>query len=329
MVLQGINRLTTCCRMLKMAGKLRIGNYYSPSMLFSSRYRQIFRSWSSFSLVQPKQVSPAQPVPQGIPLPPYALTGVVPPSPITIEIKNEDQIDAMKRSCQLAYRILDSVKNYIKVGMTTEDIDQFVHDNIIQHGAYPSPLNYNGYPKSVCTSVNNVACHGIPDSRPLEDGDIINVDISVYYNGYHGDTSDTFLLGNVDETGQQLVETAKLCLQQAIDICGPNVPFRNIGKTISNLARAAGFTVNKMFLGHGIGSYFHGPPHIYHYRNWQMGHMRPGMTFTIEPVICEGTPDAEILEDGWTAISTDNKRSAQCEHTVLITSQGVEILTRP
>uniref|UniRef100_A0A182PEC6 Methionine aminopeptidase n=1 Tax=Anopheles epiroticus TaxID=199890 RepID=A0A182PEC6_9DIPT len=212
-------------------------------------------------------------------------------------------------------------------GVTTDEIDAFVHQEAIKANAYPSPLRYLGFPKSVCTSVNNVACHGIPDDRKLLDGDIINIDITVFFNGYHGDCSRTVLIGEVDERGKYLVESTERCLAEAILCCGPGQPICVIGKSIDKFAKRKKLTVMPAFAGHGIGSYFHGPPNILHFDNDFPGVMIPGMTFTIEPVLTLGTSEAEILEDTWTAVSTDNARSAQFEHTVLITSEGCEVLT--
>ncbi|XP_043850316.1 methionine aminopeptidase 1D, mitochondrial isoform X5 [Dromiciops gliroides] len=212
--------------------------------------------------------------------------------------------------------------------MTTEEIDSLVHQEIIRHNAYPSPLGYGGFPKSVCTSVNNVLCHGIPDSRPLQDGDIINIDVTVYYNGYHGDTSETFLVGNVDKYGKKLVEVARRCRDEAIAACRAGAPFSVIGNTISRITCENGLQVCPHFVGHGIGSYFHGHPEIWHHANDSDLLMEEGMAFTIEPIIVEGSPEFKVLEDKWTAVSTDNKRSAQFEHTIVITSGGAEILTK-
>ncbi|XP_032759367.1 methionine aminopeptidase 1D, mitochondrial isoform X2 [Rattus rattus] len=215
-----------------------------------------------------------------------------------------------------------------EVGMTTEEIDALVHREIIRRDAYPSPLGYGRFPKSVCTSVNNVLCHGIPDSRPLQDGDIINIDVTVYYNGYHGDTSETFLVGNVDESGTKLVEVARACRDEAIAACRAGAPFSVIGNTISRITRQNGLQVCPHFVGHGIGSYFHGHPEIWHHANDNDLPMEEGMAFTIEPIITEGSPEFKVLEDAWTVVSLDNRRSAQFEHTVLITPRGVEILTK-
>ncbi|TNN77017.1 Methionine aminopeptidase 1D, mitochondrial [Liparis tanakae] len=244
--------------------------------------------------------------------PDYVSRRLVPEWPDYIEIKDREQIEGLARACQLARHVLLLAGRSLRVGMTTDDIDLIVHQETIKHNAYPSPLRYGGFPKSVCTSVNNVVCHGIPDSRPLEDGDIINVDVTVYLDGYHGDTSETFLIGQVDELGQRLVETARRCRDEAIAACRPGAQLCVIGNTISEIAHASGFQVCPYFIGHGIGSDFHCHPEIWHH----------------EPILMEGSAEFRILKDKWTAVSADDKRSAQFEHTVVITSDGVDILTK-
>ncbi|KAK2143226.1 hypothetical protein LSH36_863g00029 [Paralvinella palmiformis] len=281
-------------------------------------------------IVSPGNVSPARLVPDTIQRPPYIsrpLIRVLRFRKRQPEIKSAEQIKGMRDSCRLARDILEAAGQFAKEGITTDAIDEFVHEMAISHNAYPSPLNYKGFPKSVCTSVNNVGCHGIPDDRPLEAGDIINIDVTVYLNGYHGDTSSTFLIGDVDEEGQKLVSAARQCRDLAIQICGPGQPLFNIGDNISKVASSLGYQVVPDFCGHGIGDYFHGPPTIVHVVNNVSGKMQEGMTFTIEPVISEGGVEFTVLDDGWTSISKDNSRSAQFEHTILITGNGAEILT--
>uniref|UniRef100_A0A4W6EZ83 Methionine aminopeptidase n=1 Tax=Lates calcarifer TaxID=8187 RepID=A0A4W6EZ83_LATCA len=272
-----------------------------PTALLCQQHRHFFwRKWkSSHNVVRPATVRPAYAVPKHIVRPDYVGTGLVPEWP-----------------------------DYIEVGMTTDEIDFIVHQETIKHNAYPSPLRYGGFPKSVCTSVNNVVCHGIPDSRQLQDGDIINIDVTVYLDGYHGDTSETFLIGQVDEAGQRLVETARRCRDEAIAACKPGEQLCVIGNTISEIAQANGFQVCPYFIGHGIGSHFHCYPEIWHHANDNDMVMDEGMAFTIEPILMEGSPEFRILKDKWTAVSADDKRSAQFEHTVVITSDGVEILTK-
>ncbi|KAG7315919.1 hypothetical protein KOW79_020785 [Hemibagrus wyckioides] len=282
----------------------------------------------SQSVVRPAVVRPPYPVPEHIQKPGYISSSSVPEWPDYIEIKDEEQIEGLRRACRLARQILLLAGSSLKVGMTTDEIDFIVHQETIRYDAYPSPLHYGGFPKSVCTSVNNVVCHGIPDSRPLQDGDIINIDVTVYLEGYHGDTSETFLIGSVDERGRKLVDVARQCRDKAIAVCGPGRPLCVIGNTISEIAHSNGFCVCPYFIGHGIGSYFHGHPEIWHHANDNDFLMEEGMAFTIEPILMEGTSEFRILSDKWTAVSVDDKRSAQFEHTVVITSDGVEILTK-
>ncbi|XP_076839252.1 methionine aminopeptidase 1D, mitochondrial isoform X2 [Brachyhypopomus gauderio] len=293
------------------------------------RRRFFWRRWtSSQRVVRPAVVRPPYSVPKHIQRPDYVSSSTVPEWPAYIELKDEEQIEGLRRASQIARHILLLAGNSLKVGMTTDEIDFIVHQETIRHNAYPSPLLYGGFPKSVCTSVNNVVCHGIPDSRRLQDGDIINIDVTVYLEGYHGDTSETFLVGSVDEQGRKLVDVAKQCRDQAIAACGPGRPLSVIGNTISEIATSTGFCVCPYFIGHGIGSYFHGYPEIWHHANDNDLRMEEGMAFTIEPILMEGTSEFRILSDNWTAVSVDDKRSAQFEHTVVITSDGVEILTK-
>ncbi|KAJ6646083.1 Methionine aminopeptidase 1D, mitochondrial [Pseudolycoriella hygida] len=289
----------------------------------------LVRSLGKCNIVEPGKVSPELSVPNHIVKPDYYYKFTPPGTSdgSSPEIKTFEDIQQMRETCKLAANILKSCQHIIKIGTTTDEIDRYVHQKIIDNNAYPSPLRYGGFPKSVCTSVNNVGCHGIPDDRPLMDGDIINVDITVFYKGYHGDCSTTFLVGNVDERGQFLVATTKACLTEAIKNCGPNVPFNRIGSVIERMAKKNQLNVIPAFVGHGIGRYFHGPPEILHYENDLFGTMLPGMVFTIEPLLTLGEQEIEILDDDWTAISTDGARSAQFEHTVLITESGVEVLT--
>ncbi|OXB55860.1 hypothetical protein ASZ78_002971 [Callipepla squamata] len=199
----------------------------------------------------------------------------------------------------------------------------------IARNCYPSPLNYYNFPKSCCTSVNEVICHGIPDRRPLQEGDIVNVDITVYRNGYHGDLNETFYVGEVDEGAKRLVQTTYECLMQAIDAVKPGVRYRELGNIIQKHAQANGFSVVRSYCGHGIHKLFHTAPNVPHYaKNKAVGVMKPGHVFTIEPMICEGGWQDETWPDGWTAVTRDGKRSAQFEHTLLVTDTGCEILTR-
>ncbi|KAI8122893.1 mitochondrial, Methionine aminopeptidase 1D [Lucilia cuprina] len=305
------------------------------SFLFKIAHRQISQSFfkkkndfGKCNTVSIGNISPERHVPNYINVPDYYHKAMGPGSTLGLpEIKTELQIKKMRESCRLAADILKSCQEIIKVGVTTDEIDRFVHEKIILAKAYPSPLRYAGFPKSICTSVNNVACHGIPDDRPLQDGDIINVDITVFYNGFHGDCSKTFLVGDVDERGLYLVQKTEECLLDCISLCKPNVEFNKIGNYVHHFCKKFGLNTIPAFIGHGIGSYFHGPPEILHFKNKMPGKMTAGMTFTIEPILTLGGPEIEIQEDGWTAISVDGARSAQFEHTILITETSHEILT--
>ncbi|KAJ7391964.1 Methionine aminopeptidase 1D, mitochondrial [Desmophyllum pertusum] len=211
------------------------------------------------------KVSPSSHVPSHIERPPYADSGVVPVPPQSIEIKTDEQIAAMRTACRTARKVLNIARDNVKVGVTTEDIDQVVHQAAISFGAYPSPLNYKGFPKSVCTSVNNVAAHGIPDSRPLQDGDIISVDVSVYIGGMHGDLCETYVVGSVDKQGQRLVQSCQHSLDAAIKVCSPGKRFSLIGNTIEFMAKMDGFTVCPNLAGHGVGSVFSWPSRNFTY----------------------------------------------------------------
>jgi methionyl aminopeptidase len=264
-------------------------------------------------------------VPEHITRPSYALSKPVQESPPARPIrKSRVEVNGVREACQLAKKMLLFSETLIKPGVTTDFIDRCVHAEIIGAGAYPSPLSYRGFPKSVCTSVNNVACHGIPDSYVLQEGDIINVDITVFFKGFHGDTSQTFAVGKIDTAATTLIQTVNECLALAVKACKPFQPFSIIGETIEPYARARGFTVCQQFCGHGIGRSFHEEPTISHALNHDSTKMLPGHTFTIEPILNEGKAQVMVLRDGWTAVTIDGMRSAQCEHTVLITDQVCE-----
>ncbi|XP_025205853.1 methionine aminopeptidase 1D, mitochondrial, partial [Melanaphis sacchari] len=243
-------------------------------------------------------------------------------------IHGRGQIELIRQSCKLAKFVLDSAAGRLTAGATTDDVDRFVHDLIVDNGAYPSPLNYRGFRKSVCTSVNNVVCHGVPDDRPLLDGDLVSVDVSVYLNGFHGDCAATYCVGDVDDRGVELTTVAERCTLEGMRACGPGKGFADIGKAVELFARRHGLSVVSSITGHGIGTYFHGPPVIFHSTlHGYPGVMKPGMVFTVEPVICQGSGDVEMLGDGWTIVTVDDSRGAQFEHTILITDSGYDVLT--
>jgi len=265
--------------------------------------------------------------------PDYALDGIPKgaaraPLPWVIEVKTPDEIEKMRVAGRIAREVLDTAGRAVRPGITTEQIDCIVHEEALKRGGYPSPLNYRGFPKSCCTSVNEVICHGIPDDRPLEEGDLINIDITCYVNGYHGDCSEMFVAGEPDERGRDLLQTTYDCWVKSLEFVKPGNHYRDIGGIIEDYITERGFSTVRNFCGHGIGSVFHTNPSILHYHNSEPnGQMAPGHTFTIEPMICEGTAKALTWPDQWTATTADGGRSAQFEHTLLITPDGVEALT--
>jgi methionyl aminopeptidase len=217
----------------------------------------------------------------------------------------------------------------VRPDITTDEIDAYVHQLTIDADAYPSPLNYGHFPKSVCTSVNEVICHGIPDSRALLEGDIVNLDVTCWREGVHGDTNATFLVGQVDEESRKLVEATRECLRLGIAAVKPGRPVSDIGAAIESHARKLRYGVVRSFIGHGIGEQFHTDLQIPHYYDSKASTiMRPGMTFTIEPMITLGRIQHLLWDDGWTAVTIDGKRTAQFEHTILVTEDGAEILTQ-
>lgn len=246
-----------------------------------------------------------------------------------IKVLNKADIESMRVVSKLAREVLDEAAKVAAVGITTDEIDRVVHEATIERDCYPSPLNYYKFPKSCCTSVNEVICHGIPDMRPLKDGDIVNVDITVYHKGFHGDLSETLLIGNVSEEHKKLVRVTWECLQKAIQLVRPGVKYREIGDVIQRHASSFGYSVVKSYCGHGINRLFHTAPKVPHYaKNKTIGIIQPGHTFTIEPMISESTWRDTSWPDKWTAVTVDGKRSAQFEETLLATESGCEILTR-
>lgn len=246
-----------------------------------------------------------------------------------IILKSKDEIEAMRRACRLAAQTLEEAAPLIKPGENTLAIDAFVHDYTIKHGGIPAPLNYNGFPKSCCTSINEVICHGIPSKdMVLKDGDIINLDVTTILEGWHGDVSATFYVGTPSEESVNLVETTRRCLDLAIEKVRPDARLGDIGHAIQSFAEGRGFSVVRDFVGHGIGRQFHENLQIAHHGVPGRGlRLREGMTFTIEPMINVGTWRMNILSDKWTAVTRDKKRSAQFEHTLVVTADGCEVMT--
>ncbi|HCV33697.1 MAG TPA: type I methionyl aminopeptidase [Acidimicrobiaceae bacterium] len=277
--------------------------------------------------VRPGLQSPRRTVPARIGRPPYAETGDPGPSTSPL-VRTPDEVERMRRAGAAAAEILLEVGPEVCPGVTTDHIDELVHEATIARGGYPSPLNYRGYPKSVCTSVNEVICHGIPDSRPLADGDIINVDVTIYLDGVHGDTSVTFAVGEIADEDRRLVVETWVAMCEGITAVAPGQPVHAIGRSIERHARRHGLGVVREFIGHGIGTEFHSGLQIPHYYDPRASTiLEAGMTFTVEPMLTLGDPACGMWNDNWTAVTLDGRRTAQFEHTVLVTKDGVELLT--
>jgi methionyl aminopeptidase len=259
--------------------------------------------------------------------PDYIPSGIPQSRPATL-IKTPEQIARLRRAGQAAAEILQATGAAVRPGITTDELDRICHEACIARGGYPSPLGYHDYPKSLCTSVNEVICHGIPDDRALEEGDIVNLDVTIFLDGMHGDTNATFLVGEVDEASRRLVRVTHECLLRGIEAVRPGRPISDVGRAIEAHARKHSFGVVKAFVGHGVGEQFHTEPSVPHYfERAARTIMEPGMTFTIEPMITMGTWRHELWDDGWTAVTADGSRTAQFEHTVAVTDDGVDVLT--
>lgn len=336
-----------------------------------SPWREKFDGYEFTGALRPYAVSPVVVGAPGVwpkrAVPDYAVTGV-PKSELAergrniIAVYSPAELATMRRAGELAREVLDEGARAVRVGATGDEIDRIVHAACVARSVYPSPLNYHGFPKSVCVlrgavaaagegqwwqreriappstpphphplscvSVNEVICHGIPDARPLRDGDIVNIDVTVCHEGFHSDLNETFFVGAVDERGRALVRCAYDALAAAVALCKPGVFYRDLGDTITRVAHGAGFTVVKSYCGHGVGRLFHTAPNVPHYaKNKAVGIMRAGHVFTIEPMINEGTHGDTQWPDGWTVVTRDGKRSAQFEHTLVVTDTGVELLT--
>ncbi len=247
-----------------------------------------------------------------------------------IIIKTPDEIEKMRIAGRLAADVLDMITPFVKAGVTTEYLDQLCHDYIVNtQQAIPAPLHYKGYPKSICTSVNHQVCHGIPGPRALKEGDIVNIDVTVKKDGYHGDTSKMFIIGKGSILAERLVRVTQECLYLAIACVKPGSHLGDIGAVIQKHAEKNRFSVVRDFCGHGIGSVFHEPPAVLHFGKAGTGIvLQPGMIFTIEPMINAGKHHTKTLPDRWTAVTKDHSLSAQWEHTILVTETGFEVLTK-
>jgi len=245
-----------------------------------------------------------------------------------IKIYNSEALEGMRKAGKLAKEVLDFIEPHVDVGISTDELNILCHDFIISHKAIPAPLNYNGFPKSICTSVNNVVCHGIPCDYKLKSGDIINIDVTVIQDGWYGDTSRTFLVRKCTKLAEHLVDITKQALFVGIDAVKPYGHFGDIGQAIQKFVDKHGFSIVRDYCGHGIGDVFHGSPTILHYATSSKGaQILPGMFFTIEPMINVGGYKTKTLKDGWTAVTADKSLSAQFEHTLAVTEDSVEILT--
>lgn len=248
-----------------------------------------------------------------------------------ISILSSRELEKMRRAGHLAAQLLRHLQPLVQPGVSTLELNDEAERWTQEHGAKSAPLGYKGYPKSICTSINEVVCHGIPSAKQiLKDGDIVNIDVTLIVDGYYGDTSDMFLVGEPSPSAKKLVEVTYECRRRGIAAVKPGARIGDIGAAIQEYAESQGFSVVRDFVGHGIGNIFHTAPQVPHYGDRGTGRkLRSGMVFTIEPMINEGTWEVEVLSDKWTAVTKDRKLSAQCEHTIAVTPDGVEILTLP
>ena len=249
---------------------------------------------------------------------------------MSISIKSLEQIEKMRTAGALAAQVLEMIEPYVKPGITTEALDRICHDFIVnEQRAIPAPLNYHGFPKSICTSVNHQVCHGIPGPKTLKKGDIVNIDITVLKDGFHGDTSKMFYIGEPSVLARRVTETTYECLLMGIELVKPGVRLGDIGHAIQSHAERNGFSIVREYCGHGIGEKFHEEPQVLHYGTPDTGtELQAGMTFTIEPMVNVGKRHVKVLPDQWTVVTKDRSLSAQWEHTVLVTANGHEVLTR-
>lgn len=276
----------------------------------------------------PGIISPTRIVPNEIARPEY-VGKKAPSKSKDSDIRDNETIEKMRIAGRIAAGALIEVGKHVAPGITTDELDRIGHEFVCDHGAYPSTLGYRGFPKSLCASLNEVICHGIPDSTVIQDGDICNIDITAYIHGVHGDTNATFLAGEVDEESRLLVERTKESLTRAIAAVQPGRPINVIGRVIESYAKRFGYGVVRDFTGHGVGTSFHTGLIVPHYDTDEFATpMEVGMTFTIEPMLTLGTHHWDMWKDNWTVVTADRKRSAQFEHTLVVTPSGAEILTK-
>jgi len=243
-------------------------------------------------------------------------------------IHDADDFDGMRKAGRFAAELLYYITPFVQPGVTTEEIDRLCHDYTVERGAVPAPLNYKGFPKSICTSINHVVCHGIPGDRTLREGDIVNIDVTPIVDGWHGDSSRMFPVGKINKKAERLIQATYDSLMRAIDVVRPGATLGDIGHAVQSYVEPMRFSVVRDFCGHGLGRVFHTPPSVLHYGNPGEGpQLVEGMFFTIEPMINAGKPDCKILADGWTAVTRDKSLSAQFEHSMGVTSDGCEVFT--
>ncbi|MET0741367.1 MAG: type I methionyl aminopeptidase [Candidatus Nanopelagicales bacterium] len=281
------------------------------------------------AVLVPGTISPIRSVPPMITRPEYV--GRARPTPwIGGDVKDTDTIERMRIAGGLAAQAMEAAASHVRPGVTTDELDRVGHEFLCDHGAYPSTLGYRGFPKSLCTSVNEVICHGIPDSTVLVEGDIVNIDVTAFIHGVHGDTDATYPVGEVDETSRALLDRTQDALMRGVRAVAPGREVSVIGRVIETYARRFGYGTVHDFTGHGIGEAFHSGLAIPHYDEPSARTvMEVGMTFTIEPMLTLGTIDYDVWDDGWTVVTKDLRRSAQFEHTVAVTPAGADILTVP
>lgn len=249
---------------------------------------------------------------------------------MAITLKTPDELDKMRIAGRLAADVLEMIEPYVVRGVTTGELDRICHDYIVnEQKAIPAPLNYHGFPKSICTSINHVVCHGIPGDKALKDGDIINIDITVIKDGFHGDTSKMFVVGKPSIQAERLIRVTQECLYLGMDMVKPGVRLGDIGHAIQQHAEKHGFSIVREYCGHGIGRIFHEDPQVLHYGRPGTGEvLKEGMTFTIEPMVNAGKKEVKLMPDGWTVLTKDRSLSAQWEHTIAVTVDGYEVLTK-
>ncbi|PRP90755.1 Methionine aminopeptidase [Enhygromyxa salina] len=248
---------------------------------------------------------------------------------MSVEVKTTKEIEGMRAACAFAASVLDFIRPHVQAGVTTGELDRLCHEYIVDHGAYPGPLNYKGFPKSICTSVNEVICHGVPGPQILADGDILNIDVATIVDGWFGDTSEMYTVGEISDAARRLIDVTRRAMWRGIEEVAPGKTIGDIGAAIYDYAhREHNYGIVEQFCGHGIGREMHMAPQVPHVGRRGAGvRLRAGMTFTIEPMLNEGKAGCEVLRDKWTAVTPDRKLSAQTEHTILVTEGGYEVLT--